>query len=288
MDTAAVVFIQVLSAIASLVLFSSGLAVIFGMMRVINLAHGELLMLGAYSLLVAIKVGVNLWVAMLVISPLFVAIVGILMERLVVRHLYGRMMDTLLATWGLSLFITGIMTTFFGNTMEGISTPLGSFRIGNLTESTYKFFIIGMASAVLVSGYLILKHSRWGLIARGTMDNPIQASALGVSPSAVYTVTFGIGAALSGLAGAVLAPLSGVLPTMGVAYIGKAFITVIGGGEAMLAGTGSASILFGTINQIVTYFSSSVIGEVALLVSAVVLLRVLPQGITGQFFRRSL
>jgi branched-chain amino acid transport system permease protein len=225
---------------------------------------------------------------MLVISPLFVAIVGILMERLVVRHLYGRMMDTLLATWGLSLFITGIMTTFFGNTMEGISTPLGSFRIGNLTESTYKFFIIGMASAVLASGYLILKHSRWGLIARGTMDNPIQASALGVSPSAVYTVTFGIGAALSGLAGAVLAPLSGVLPTMGVAYIGKAFITVIGGGEAMLAGTGSASILFGTINQIVTYFSSSVIGEVALLVSAIVLLRVLPQGITGQFFRRSL
>jgi len=288
MDTAAVVFIQVLSTVSSLVLFSSGLAVIFGMMRVINLAHGELLMLGAYSLLVAIKVGVNLWVAMLVISPLFVAIVGILMERLVVRHLYGRMMDTLLATWGLSLFITGIMTTFFGNTMEGISTPLGSFRIGNLTESTYKFFIIGMASAVLASGYLILKHSRWGLIARGTMDNPIQASALGVSPSAVYTVTFGIGAALSGLAGAVLAPLSGVLPTMGVAYIGKAFITVIGGGEAMLAGTGSASILFGTINQIVTYFSSSVIGEVALLVSAVVLLRVLPQGITGQFFRRSL
>jgi len=288
MDTAAVVFIQVLSTVSSLLLFSSGLAVIFGMMRVINLAHGELLMLGAYSLLVAIKVGVNLWVAMLVISPLFVAIVGILMERLVVRHLYGRMMDTLLATWGLSLFITGIMTTFFGNTMEGISTPLGSFRIGNLTESTYKFFIIGMASAVLASGYLILKHSRWGLIARGTMDNSIQASALGVSPSAVYTVTFGIGAALSGLAGAVLAPLSGVLPTMGVAYIGKAFITVIGGGEAMLAGTGSASILFGTINQIVTYFSSSVIGEVALLVSAVVLLRVLPQGITGQFFRRSL
>ena len=137
MDTVAVVFIQVLSTVSSLVLFSSGLAVIFGMMRVINLAHGELLMLGAYSLLVAIKIGINLWVAMLVISPLFVAIVGILMERLVVRHLYGRMMDTLLATWGLSLFITGIMTTFFGNTMEGISTPLGSFRIGNLTESTY-------------------------------------------------------------------------------------------------------------------------------------------------------
>ena len=288
MDTVAITLIQIANMIASLALISVGLAIIFGMMRVINLAHGEFLMLGAYAVLVPAKAGINLWVSMFVIAPLFVGLVGVIVERLIVRHLYGRMMDTLLATWGLSLLITGIMTTIFGNTMEGISTPFGSFQIGELKESNYKFFVIGIAAAVLVAVYVVLKLTRLGLIARGTMQNAAQASVLGISPSAVYTVTFAAGAALSGLAGAVLAPISGVLPTMGVAYIAKAFITVIGGGEAILTGTASASTLFGTVNQTTTYFTSSVIGEVALLVAAIILLRVMPQGITGRFFRRSL
>jgi branched-chain amino acid transport system permease protein len=120
------------------------------------------------------------------------------------------------------------------------------------------------------------------------MGNPAQASVLGINPHTVYTITFGAGAALSGFAGAVLAPISGVLPTMGVAYIAKAFITVIGGGEAILAGTASASTLFGTVNQVFTYIASSVVGEIALLGAAVILLRVLPKGITGHMFRRSM
>lgn len=288
MDTAAVTLIQIANTIASLALFSVGLAIIFGMMRVINLAHGEFLMLGAYAVLVPHKAGVNLWASMFVIAPLFVGLVGVIVERLVVRHLYGRMTDTLLATWGLSLLITGIMTTIFGNTMEGISTPFGSFQIGALQESLYKFFVIGVAAVILTAVYGVLKFTRLGLIARGTMQNAAQASVLGISPSAVYTVTFAIGAALTGLAGAVLAPISGVVPTMGVAYIAKAFITVIGGGEAILTGMTTASTLFGTVTQITTYFTSSVFGEVALLVAAIILLRLMPQGITGRFFRRSL
>jgi branched-subunit amino acid ABC-type transport system permease component len=288
MDLAAITIIQIVNLIASLALLSIGLAVIFGMMRVINLAHGEFLMLGAYAVLVPTQAGVPLWISMFIIAPLFVGIVGVIIERLIIRHLYGRMMDTLLATWGLSLLIVGAMTMIFGNTMEGISTPFGSFTIGSLADSQYKFFTIGITAVVLLAAYVVLKYTRFGLIARATMQNSDQASVLGVSPPAVYTLTFGIGAALAGLAGAILAPISGVLPTMGAAYIAKAFITVIGGGEAILTGTAAASVFFGAINQTTTFFTSSVVGEVALLVAAIILLRLLPQGITGRFFRRGL
>lgn len=288
MDVAAITIIQIVNMIAMLALMSIGLAIIFGMMRVINLAHGEFLMLGTYAVLVPSKLGVNIWVSMFVIAPIFVGIVGVIVERLVVRFLYGRMMDTLLATWGLSLLITGVMTTIFGNTMEGVSTPFGNFQIGEIAESQYKFFVIGIAVALMVVVYLVLKRTKLGLIARGTMQNANMANALGVSPSTVYTATFGIGAALTGFAGAVLAPVIGAAPTLGVAYVAKAFITVIGGGQAILTGTVTASSAFGVINQVVTFFSSSVLGEVALLIGAVLLLRALPQGITGRFFRRSL
>ncbi len=288
MDLTAVVFIQILNMIASLALISIGLAIIFGMMRVINLAHGEFLMLGAYTVLVTTKAGVNLWVAMLVIAPMFVGLVGVVVERLLIRFLYGRMMDTMLATWGLSLLIIGVMTTIFGNTMEGVSTPLGSFRIGEFTESRYKLFLISITAVILIAVYIVLKWTRLGLVARGTIQNADMAAALGISTPRVYAVTFGFGAALSGLGGALLAPLSGALPTMGAAYIAKAFITVVGGGAAILTGTSSASVLFGTVHQVITFLSSPVFGEVALLAAAVVLLRMLPQGITGKFFRRGM
>ena len=286
MDIAGIILVQILYAIATLALISAGLAIIFGMMRVINLAHGEFLMLGAYTVIICDKAGINLWVSMLIIAPLFVGLVGLVVERLVIRFLYGRMMDTLLATWGLSLLIIGLIITIFGNVTEGISTPLGSFTIGGYTESRYRLFLIGIAVVLVIAMYIVLKHTRLGLIARGTMQNAEMASALGISQQRVYTVTFALGAALTGLAGAVLAPVSGVLPTMGVTYIAKAFITVIGGGEAIVTGTSSAAILFGTVNQVTTFLTTPVIGEVALLVAAVLLLRALPQGITGRFFRR--
>ena len=288
MDVAAITIIQIINMIAMLALMSIGLAIIFGMMRVINLAHGEFLMLGTYAVLVPAKAGVNIWVSMFIIAPIFVGVVGIIVERFIIRFLYGRMMDTLLATWGLSLLIIGVMTTIFGNTMEGVSTPFGNFMIGEIAESQYKFFVIGIAVALMVVVYLVLKHTKVGLIARGTMQNANMANVLGVNPSAVYTATFGIGAALTGFAGAVLSPIIGAAPTLGVAYVAKAFITVIGGGQAILTGTATASGVFGVVNQVVTFFSSSVLGEVALLIGAVLLLRALPMGITGRFFRRGL
>ena len=288
MDYIVILLLQIGSAVASLVLLSIGLAVIFGMMRVINLAHGEFLMLGGYAAITAYNKGVNLWVAMIVVAPLTVGLFGALVERLVIRHLYGRLIDTMLATWGLSLAMIGFVTVVFGNTVSGISAPLGSFQIGAYRTGVYEMFLIVVALILLLSGWLVLRYTRLGLIARGTMQNAGMAAALGTNPSAVYAVTFAIGAALTGLAGGLLAPLSGVVPTIGAAYIAKAFITVISGGAAILSGTAIASVLLGTINTVATFAFTSVLGEVALLVAAVVLLRLLPQGITGRFFRRAL
>jgi branched-chain amino acid transport system permease protein len=287
-DLVALLAIQVLYAIASLALISVGLAIIFGMMRVINLAHGEFLMLGAYAAIVATSHGINIWISMLVIAPIVVGVIGIIVERAIIRFLYGRMIDTMLATWGLSLFLVGLTTAIFGNTTVGISAPLGSFEIGTYRISTYTLFVIAVAIAVLAGIFAVLRWTRLGLIARGTMQNANMAAALGVDPPRVYAVTFGIGAALTGLAGAVLAPVSGVFPTIGVAYVAKSFITVIGGGAAILSGTVSASVLFGTVNQIATFVTTPVFGEVALLATAIILIRLLPQGITGRFFRRGL
>src|ERR1700719_2995732 len=235
------------------------------MMRVINLAHGEFLMLGGYAAIVATSHGISIWLSMLVIAPIVVGIIGVIVERTIIRFLYGRMIDTMLATWGLSLFLVGLTTAIFGNTTVGISAPLGSFEIGAYRTSAYTLCVIAVAAVVLAAIFAVMRWTRLGLIARGTMQNANMAAALGVNPPRVYAVTFGIGAALSGLAGAVLAPVSGVFPTIGVAYVAKSFITVIGGGAAILSGTVSASALFGTINQVATFATTPVFGEVALL-----------------------
>jgi len=289
MDLFIIYAIEVLNAIAVLMIMSVGLAVVFGMMKIVNMAHGEFMMLGGYSAILATNQwGVPIWISMLVIAPLTVGVFGAVIERVIIRHLYGRMIDTMLATWGLSLALIGAATMLFGNTTLGISSPLPSVSIGSYSTSGYSLFMIVFAIGLLGALWLLLRFTTLGLCARATMQNARMAAALGSNPGKIYSLTFGLGAALSGLGGALLAPITGVIPTIGVSFIAKAFITVIGGGSAIIAGTFSASTLFGTISQLVTYFSTPVFGAVVLLLSAIVLLRLLPQGITGRFFRRSL
>lgn len=288
MDLVLSLILQIIYGIANLALISLGLAIIFGMMRVINLAHGEFLMLGGYTVVVATNNGVNLWIAMLILAPLVVGILGVIVERLLIRWLYGRMVDTLLATWGLSLLFIGIITSIFGaSTTTTISPPLGVVTIGDYTSSGYEMFLIGVTVTLLVAVFLVLKFTTLGLVARGTMQNAEMSAALGVSTSRIYMITFGLGAAVSGLAGGLLAPITGVLPTIGAVYIAKAFITVISGGAAILAGTTSASVLLGGINGVVSFLTGPTLGEVALLVTAIILLRLMPTGITGRFFKKS-
>ncbi len=287
MDYAAVVLLEIIYMIAFLALTSAGLAVVFGMMRVINLAHGEFVMIGGYTTIACAKADINIYFAMLVISPLVVGILGLLVERIVVRHLYGRMIDTMLATWGLSLLMVGVVTFIFGNTAVSVPAPIPGYELGEFQMGGYNLFIIGIASLLMICMWLVMRFTRFGLVARGAMQSADVASALGYDPKRVYMWTFTVGAALSGLAGGVLAPLTGLLPSSGGAYIAKAFITVITGGAAVITGTLSSSVIFGTINQIVSFGSTPVIGEIAMLAFAVVLLRLMPQGITGRFFRNA-
>jgi branched-chain amino acid transport system permease protein len=225
---------------------------------------------------------------MLIVAPLVVGLIGLVVERLVIRHLYGRLVDTMLASWGLSLVMIGLATMIFGNTTTGISPPIAGFAIGGYQVNGYNFFIIVVAALLLVAMYALLAGTRAGLVARGTMQRADMAAALGYSPDRVYMVTFFCGSALSGLAGGLLAPLVGLVPTTGGTYIAKAFITVIAGGPLPLIGTSTASLLLGFINAAVTAISTPVLGEIALLAAAILLLRLLPAGITGRFFRGGL
>ena len=285
MDLGFVIFVEIIYAIAALILISSGLAVVFGMMRVINLAHGEFMMVGGYAAILAVHAGINIYVAMLVIAPIIVGLLGIVVEFLIIRHLYGRLIDTLLASWGLSLTLVGLATMIMGNTTQSIPTPISGFTVGDYQINGYNLFVIIVALVVLAGLYMVLAGTRAGLIARGTMQAPQMATALGYSHRRVYMITFICGSALSGLAGGILAPLVGLLPTSGGTYIAKAFITVISGGTSIVVGVFSSATLFGLITQAFSFATTPIFGEIALLVAAVLVLYMLPQGITGRFFK---
>jgi urea transport system permease protein len=287
MDYAAVVALEILYMIAFLALTSAGLAVVFGMTRVINLAHGEFVMIGGYTTIACAKAGINIYFSMIILSPLVVGLFGLIVERIVVRHLYGRMIDTMLATWGLALLMIGLVTLIFGNTAVSVPAPIPGYALGDYQMGGYNLFIILIAVLMVLGMWLLFRYTRVGLVARGAMQSADVASTLGYNPSRVYMWTFTAGAALSGLAGGVLAPLTGLLPSSGGAYIAKAFITVITGGAAVIAGTLSSSVIFGAINQLVSFGSTPMMGEIAMLALAIVLLRLMPQGITGRFFRNS-
>jgi urea transport system permease protein len=286
MDYAAVVIVEILYAISVLALISAGLAVIFGMMRVINLAHGEFLVMGSYAAITATnKYGINIYISMLIVAPMVVAIWGLLVERLIVRFLYGRLINTMLATWGLSLAMMGGFVMIFGNTLTGISAPIAGFPLGNYQISGYNLFVIAMSALTMTGLYAALKTTRAGLIARAAMQRSDMAQAFGYNTDRVYMTTFVAGSALAGLAGGILTPIFGAIPTGGAQYIAKAFITVIAGGASVVSGTLASAGIFGLVSQAVTFLSTSVVGEIALLVAAVVLLRLLPTGITGRYLR---
>lgn len=277
--------LSLLTSVAMLVVISIGLALIFGMMGVINLAHGEFLMLGAFFTLTAERAGLNLWLAMLV-AAVGVGAVGLVVERLLIQFLYGRLATTMLATWGLSLIIVQVVVLIYGPATHGIPTPLGSIRIGRYSVSEYNLILIAAAAAMLVFVYWVFTRTRYGTMARATTQLPHMASAIGINPKRVNMVTFAVGAALAGAGGALLAPVAGVVPSMGQAYVGRAFMTVVVGGPGVLTGTASAASLLGGVDAFVSNVTTSFLGNAALLIVAIVLLRVLPTGISGRLGRQ--
>jgi branched-subunit amino acid ABC-type transport system permease component len=285
MEFLVVTLIGVAFAIASLVLLSLGLAIIYGMMGVINLAQGELIMLGAYTVIVSSAHGLSVWVG-IALAPFVVGAIGLVIERCIIRFLYGRLLDTMLATWGLSLAIIAAVTLALGPTTEGVASPLGHVAIGRYALSAYNFFVIAIAAASVTFMWALFKFTRFGLIARGTMQNADMVAALGIHPPTIYMATFVLGSALAGLAGAVMAPLTGVVPSLGLAFIAKVFITVTVGGVAIFGGTLGAGTLLGAIESAVSFISTPIYGQVAMLGCALLVLRIAPQGISALWRRR--
>jgi len=267
-------------AFAFLVLSACGLAIIFGMMGVINLAHGEFIMCGAYVTVTTDRLGLPLPLAILC-GALAAGLVGIALERLVIRHLYGRPLDSIVATWGISLIATQGTLILLGSSLPGIATPFGAVRVGGLDYPTYRLVLIAVAFLLLGLLYLLFNRTRFGTIARATIQLPHMAEALGVDTRLVYSLTFGLGAALAGLTGGLYAPTMTIVPTMGSTFLLEAFATVVIGGAEIFLGTAPAAAVLGIIKAVATSWQGQLIGEIALLVAVILMVRILPRGVSG-------
>ena len=271
-------------AVAFLVLCSSGLAVIFGMMGVINLAHGEFIMAGAYMTVTVAKLGAPLAFAV-VCGAAFAGLIGIAVERAVIRPLYGRPLDTIVATWGISLIASQGTLILLGPSLADVSTPLGSVQIGAYSYSNYRFVLMGTAAAILLALFLLFHFTRFGVLARATIQVPHMAEALGVDTRLIYSATFGIGAALAGATGGLYAPTMTLVPTMGSQFITEAFVTVVTGGGDVFLGAAPAAVILGFIRAAMTSWQGQLAGQIGLLVAVIVVIRVLPRGVSGFLLR---
>jgi branched-subunit amino acid ABC-type transport system permease component len=277
--------VSLLTTVSILIIISIGLAVIFGMMGVINLAHGEFLMLGAFFTLSGHRAGLNIWLAM-VVAALGVGLVGLFVERVLIQFLYGRLAATMLATWGLSLILVQLVVLIYGPSTQGLRTPLGSIRVGDYSIAQYNLMLIAIAVALLGLVFVVFTRTKYGTKARAATQLPHMAAAVGVNAKMTNMLTFAYGAALAGAAGALLAPVAGVLPGMGQAYVGRAFMTVVVGGPGVLTGTASSAALLGAVDSVMSNVFTSFLGTAALLLVAIVLLRFLPTGISGRSGRQ--
>jgi urea ABC transporter permease protein UrtB len=268
-----------------LLLSAIGLAVIFGMMGVINLAHGEFMMLGAYITTIAATQGVPLVLA-IVTAALGVAAFGAIVEILVVRRLYGRLLDSVAATWAVGLILSQGMLILTGPSMQGVSSPFGSFTVGQTSYSWYRVLLGAISLVLLALLYLLFMNTKFGLRARATIQDPAIARALGVDTPRMYTMTFALGSALAGLAGGLFALTATIVPFFGTNYIVEAFVTVIVGGANALVGTPLAAALLGAINAVLGTQYGLYIGRVGLLLTTILIIRVLPDGISGLVERR--
>ncbi|QJQ93962.1 MULTISPECIES: branched-chain amino acid ABC transporter permease [Halomonadaceae] len=271
-------------AFAFLVLAACGLAIVFGMMGVINLAHGEFILCGAYVCATTARMGLPLPLAVLS-GALVAGLVGMILERLVIRHLYHRPLDTIVATWGISMIATQGTLIVLGSTLPGTGTPLGSFSMGGYSFSLYRLVLIGMALATLLGLYLLFTRTRFGVLARATIQVPHMAQALGINTGFVYSLTFGLGAALAGLAGGLYAPTMTLVPTMGSAFLVEAFVTVVVGGADIFLGTAPAAAILGVIKAALTSWYGQLAGQIGLLLTAIVMIRVMPRGLSGWLLR---
>lgn len=266
---------------AFLLLCALGLVVILGMMNIINLAHGELMMLGAYTATTAVQKGVPFPLAVL-ISFFAVAIFGAVLELLIVRRFYGRELGALVVTWGISLILSQGMLLLLGPFMPAIQIPAGSLRFGQYSFSIYWLSLIAVCVLVIALLWWLYNRTRFGLQARAVMQNAAMARSLGVNSGLIYTLTFSLGAGLAGFSGALLAPTTSIMPFMGQQFVAPAFITVVvGGATNVIAGAVGSSLLLSLVRTPVGFLFGAFLGLVALLLAALIIIRLMPDGISA-------
>jgi branched-subunit amino acid ABC-type transport system permease component len=264
-----------------LALVASGLTLIFGIMDVVNFAHGELFMLGAYVGVVVFALTGNFWLA-LIVSAIVVGILGAVMQILTLRPLIGRdPLNTILATFGISLILQNFVLWKFGPVARKISEPITShFKLFYLEFPWYRLVVAGLSVVIIGAFWIFLKHSKFGVWIRATTQDRIMAQAMGIPVPWVYTGVFAIGAAMAAASGVLFAPFAGVNHTMGLDWVLKAFIVVVVGGMGSLGGSIAAAIF---ISLLEAYAAIWVSPSQAVIVSFVVLILTLLFRPTGLF-----
>ena len=282
LDFVATLLLSSLSSAAILLIATIGLAVMFGLMGVINLAHGEFIMFGAYSALFATQIGIPYPIAV-VFAALTTALFGGVVELVIIRHLYGRIFDTLLATWGLSLVLYQSAVLIFGTVTPGIGLPISNVQIGDYTISTYLLFLILVAAVLIGSLYWLLTKTGYGITARAAIQDHETASAIGIESARINTMTFALGSGLAGFAGAILLPAIPATPNMGFAFVIKAFLAVVAAGPVTLTGTVAVGGGLGMVGNITSSFWTSVAGDIVFFALTIIILRIFPLGISGRW-----
>ncbi|PPB80811.1 urea transport system permease protein [Albidovulum inexpectatum] len=273
-----------------LMLAAIGLAITFGVMGVINMAHGELVMLGAYTTFAvqeAIR-GAAPWLfdwSLLIAAPLAVLVagsVGIAIERGIVRHLYGRPLETLLATWGVSLILQQAVRTIFGPNNREVGNPSwmsGAFEIGQMTVTWSRLWILIFALAVFFALLLVLRRSFFGLQMRAVTQNRPMAAEMGIDTGRIDALTFGLGAGIAGLAGVALSQIDNVSPNLGQSYIVDSFMVVVFGGAGNLWGAFAGAFGLGITNKLLEPWTGAVLGKILMLVFIILFIQKRPRGL---------
>ncbi|WP_295987841.1 urea ABC transporter permease subunit UrtB, partial [uncultured Variovorax sp.] len=275
-----------------LLLVALGLAITYGLMGVINMAHGELMMIGAYATYVMQGIFQKYmpeaafgWylVAAIPVSFMASALVGAVLERGVIRFLYGRPLETLLATWGISLMLQQLVRSIFGAQNVGVENPgwmSGGFTmLSNVTLPWNRICIIIFAALVLLAMGWLIGKTRLGLFVRGVTQNRPIASCMGVNTARIDTYAFALGSGIAGLAGCALSQIGNVGPDLGQSYIVDSFMVVVMGGVGQLAGTVYAALGLGILNKFIEGWAGAVLAKIAVLVFIIIFIQKRPQGI---------
>jgi len=280
-DVVANFLYQFADIMAVLLLSALGLIIILGVLNIINLAHGEFMMMGAYVTGLSYYAGVPLWACFL-LSAIAVAMFGAIVEILIVRRFYRNKIAALVATWGLSLIISQGALIVLGPSLRQVPLPAWTFSVGAYSFSGYRMFLFAVALVLVFGLWLFLYKVRLGIFTRATMQDPEMAEAIGIDARRIGTVAFAIGAGLAGLAGGLYAPTTSLVPLMGTSFTALAFITVVvGGGANPLVGALASSALLSGVATPLTMLYGNFIGRAGLLVAALVIIRLMPNGVSG-------